>query len=51
LDRRDQVFLVEQIADGKPLPDQLVAQIVDRTDGVPLFNGATTSAESHDRNT
>jgi len=37
LDRRDQVFLVEQIADGKPLPDQLVAQIVDRTDGVPLF--------------
>jgi class 3 adenylate cyclase len=37
LDRRDQVFLVEQIADGKPLPDQVVAQIVDRTDGVPLF--------------
>jgi predicted ATPase len=37
LDRRDQVFLVEQIADGKPLPDQVVAQIIDRTDGVPLF--------------
>jgi len=37
LDRRDQVFLVERIADGKPLPDQVLAQIVDRTDGVPLF--------------
>jgi predicted ATPase len=30
-------FLVEQIADGKPLPDQVVAEIVDRTDSVPLF--------------
>jgi class 3 adenylate cyclase/predicted ATPase len=37
LDRRDQTFLVEQIAEGKPLPDQVVTQIVDRTDGVPLF--------------
>jgi predicted ATPase/class 3 adenylate cyclase len=37
LDRRDQTFLVEQIAGGKPLPDQVVAQIVGRTDGVPLF--------------
>ena len=37
LDRRDQTFLVEQIAGGKVLPDQVVAQIVDRTDGVPLF--------------
>jgi class 3 adenylate cyclase/predicted ATPase len=37
LDRREQVFLVAQIADGKPLPDQVVAQIVDRTDGLPLF--------------
>jgi class 3 adenylate cyclase/predicted ATPase len=37
LDRRDQICLVEQIADGKPLPDQVVAQIVDHTDGVPLF--------------
>src|SRR5262249_48483691 len=37
LDRRDQIFLVEELAGGKSLPEQLVAQIVDRTDGVPLF--------------
>jgi predicted ATPase len=28
---------VTQIAGGKALPDDVVAQIVDRTDGVPLF--------------
>jgi predicted ATPase len=33
LDRR----LVEQIAEGKTLPDEVVDQIVERTDGVPLF--------------
>jgi predicted ATPase len=33
LDRRDRTVLVEQIAGGKVLPDQ----IADRTDGVPLF--------------
>jgi class 3 adenylate cyclase len=37
LDRRDRTALVAQIAGGKDLPDQVVAQIVDRTDGVPLF--------------
>jgi hypothetical protein len=37
LDRRDRTALVEQIASGKSLPDEVVAQIVDRTDGVPLF--------------
>jgi len=37
LDRRDQSALVKQIARGKALPDDVVAQIVDRTDGVPLF--------------
>jgi class 3 adenylate cyclase len=37
LDRRDRTVLVEQIAGGKALPDQVVAQIVDRADGVPLF--------------
>jgi class 3 adenylate cyclase/tetratricopeptide (TPR) repeat protein len=36
LDRHDRTILVEQIA-GKPLPDEVVDQIVDRTDGVPLF--------------
>jgi predicted ATPase len=37
LDRRDRTVLVEQIAGGKALPDEVVAQIVDRTDGIPLF--------------
>jgi class 3 adenylate cyclase/predicted ATPase len=37
LNRRDRTILVEQIADGKALPDDLVGQIADRTDGVPLF--------------
>ncbi|MBV8398650.1 MAG: AAA family ATPase [Acetobacteraceae bacterium] len=37
LDRRDRTALVEQIAGGKSLPDEVVAQIADRTDGVPLF--------------
>jgi class 3 adenylate cyclase/predicted ATPase len=37
LDRRDRTALAMQIAGGKTLPDEVVAQIVDRTDGVPLF--------------
>ena len=37
LDRRDRTVLVEQLAGGKALPDEVIAQIVDRTDGVPLF--------------
>jgi class 3 adenylate cyclase/predicted ATPase len=37
LDRRDRTVLVEQIASGKTLPDDVVSQIADRTDGVPLF--------------
>jgi predicted ATPase len=37
LDRRDRTALAEQIAGGKALPDEVVDQIVDRTDGVPLF--------------
>jgi class 3 adenylate cyclase/predicted ATPase len=37
LDRHDRASLVEQIARGKGLPDEVVAQIADRTDGVPLF--------------
>jgi class 3 adenylate cyclase/predicted ATPase len=37
LDRRDRTALVEQIAGGKTLPAEVVAQIADRTDGVPLF--------------
>src|SRR5208282_4569560 len=37
LDQRDRTALVTQIVGGKTLPDDVVAQIVDRTDGVPLF--------------
>src|SRR5215471_15269560 len=37
LDRRERTALVEQIAGGQALPTELVAQIADRTDGVPLF--------------
>jgi class 3 adenylate cyclase/predicted ATPase len=37
LDRRDRTALVKQIAGGKPLPAEIVDQIGDRTDGVPLF--------------
>jgi tetratricopeptide (TPR) repeat protein len=37
LDRRERIALVEQIAGGKALSDEVVAQIADRTDGVPLF--------------
>jgi class 3 adenylate cyclase/predicted ATPase len=37
LDRRDRAVLVEQIAGGKALPDDVIDQIADRSDGVPLF--------------
>jgi class 3 adenylate cyclase len=37
LDRQDRTALVEQIAGGKALPEEVVGQIADRTDGVPLF--------------
>src|SRR5205085_3166238 len=37
LDRHDRGLLVAQIAGGKALPEGVVTEIVDRTDGVPLF--------------
>jgi AAA ATPase domain len=37
LDRRDRTALVAQIAGAKALPDEVIDQIADRTDGVPLF--------------
>ena len=36
LERRDRIALVAQIC-NKPLPDEVLDQIVDRSDGVPLF--------------
>ena len=37
LSRGDRLSLVTQIVGSKTLPDEITAQIVDRTDGVPLF--------------
>jgi class 3 adenylate cyclase/tetratricopeptide (TPR) repeat protein len=37
LDRHDRSALVAQVAGGKALPNEVIDQIVDRTDGVPLF--------------
>jgi class 3 adenylate cyclase len=37
LDRRDRTALVAQIAGSKALPADVIDQIADRTDGVPLF--------------
>jgi class 3 adenylate cyclase/predicted ATPase len=37
LGRHDRTVLVDQVASGRALPDEVVAQIVERTDGVPLF--------------
>ena len=37
LGRRDGMALIERIAGGKALPDEVVKQILARTDGVPLF--------------
>src|SRR5262249_10194574 len=37
LDRHDRAALVKQIAGGKTLPNEVIEQIANRTDGVPLF--------------
>jgi class 3 adenylate cyclase/predicted ATPase len=37
LDRHDRTALVEHIAGGETLPNEVIAQIAERTDGVPLF--------------
>ena len=37
LDRHDRTALIEQIAGSTALPDEVIDQIADRTDGVPLF--------------
>jgi class 3 adenylate cyclase len=37
LDRRCQTALIAQVAAGKVLPYEVIDQIADRTDGVPLF--------------
>ncbi|QIO32029.1 adenylate/guanylate cyclase domain-containing protein [Bradyrhizobium sp. 1(2017)] len=37
LDRQDTRALVEQVAVGRQLPREMMQQIIDKTDGVPLF--------------
>ena len=37
LDRRDTRALVEQVTVGRQLPDEMMTQIIERTDGIPLF--------------
>jgi predicted ATPase len=37
LDQRDRTALVTQVAGNKLLPNEVIDQIADRTDGVPLF--------------
>ena len=44
LGRREGAALVERVVGDKPLPDEVAAQIVARTDGVPLFVEELTKA-------
>ena len=37
LDRQDTRALVEQVAVGRQLPGEMMTQIIDKTDGIPLF--------------
>jgi DNA-binding winged helix-turn-helix (wHTH) protein/predicted ATPase len=37
LDQSNRTALIAQIAGGKTLPDEVIAEIAERTDGVPLF--------------
>ena len=44
LGRREGAALVEQLAGNSPLPPDLVEEVVERTDGVPLFLEEVTKA-------
>ena len=44
LGRRERVALVDHVTGGKTLPESLLEQIVERTDGVPLFVEELTKA-------
>ena len=49
LDRRDGAALVAAVAGGKALPAEIVDEIVERTDGVPLFVEELTKAVLENR--
>jgi tetratricopeptide (TPR) repeat protein len=44
LGRRERIMLVDHVSGGKALPQALLDQIVERTDGVPLFVEELTKA-------
>ena len=44
LGRREGAMLVERLAGNRALPDEITAEIVERTDGVPLFVEELTKA-------
>ena len=44
LPRSQAAFMVARVADGKHLPSEVVTQLVDKTDGVPLFIEEMTKA-------
>jgi class 3 adenylate cyclase/predicted ATPase len=44
LSRREGTALVQRVAGNNPLPDDITAEIVERTDGVPLFVEELTKA-------
>jgi class 3 adenylate cyclase/predicted ATPase len=44
LGRREGAMLVERLAGNRALPDEIAAEIVERTDGVPLFVEELTKA-------
>jgi predicted ATPase len=37
LGRQQSAEMIARLTDGKPLPQEIVDQIIDRPDGVPLF--------------
>ena len=37
LPRREVVLMIENVVGGKPLPPEVLEQIVEKTDGIPLF--------------
>jgi class 3 adenylate cyclase/tetratricopeptide (TPR) repeat protein len=49
LSRADSLAMVSNVTGGKALPEQVVAQIIERTDGIPLFVEELTKTilESH----
>jgi class 3 adenylate cyclase/predicted ATPase len=44
LGRREGTMLITEVAQGRALPDEVTKQILDRTDGVPLFIEELTKA-------